>query len=62
MLKIPVVEKPEDVADAVWQAVRHKKSEVVVGSANLSAATHGLFPRLTEWITRKTFQNKDKAS
>jgi len=34
--KYPVVEKPEDVAQAIWDAVKNQRSEVLVGSANLS--------------------------
>ncbi|MBD1923949.1 SDR family oxidoreductase [Microcoleus sp. FACHB-831] len=59
VLKVPVVEKPEDVAKAIWDAVKHKKSEVVVGSANLSQASYRLFPGLMQWVFRKTFQLKD---
>jgi short-subunit dehydrogenase len=49
---------PTDVKDA-GQAVRDKKSEVVVGSANLSVASQKLFPGIMQWIFRKTFKNKD---
>lgn len=59
VLKVPVVEKPEDVAKAIWDAVKHKKAEVVVGSANLSQASYRLFPGLMQWVFRKTFQLKD---
>lgn len=59
IVKIPLVETPEDVANAIWQAVKHQRSEVLVGSANLAAAAHGLFPSAMQWIFRKTFQNQD---
>jgi len=55
----PVIEKPEDVAKAVWEAVKHKRNEVIVGSANLSAASNQFFPNLVQWVLRKTFQHKD---
>jgi len=59
VLKVPFVEKPRDVANAIWDAVANKRTNVVVGSANLSVASYKLFPSLMQWIFRKTFQNKD---
>lgn len=59
ILQVPFVEKPQDVANAIWQAVQHKQTNVTVGSANLSIASHRLFPSLLQWVFRKTFQNKD---
>lgn len=59
VLQVPVVEKPEDVAKAIWEAVKHQRSEVLVGSAKLSAGISGIFPGLMQWLTRKTFQNQD---
>lgn len=58
LVQIPVVEKPEDVADAIWQAVQHRKSEVLVGSANLAAIANGLLPGVTQWAMRKAFQQR----
>jgi short-subunit dehydrogenase len=58
ILKAPV-EKPEDVAQAIWDAVERKLAEVIVGSANLSVATNRLFPSLMQWILRRTFKLKD---
>lgn len=60
VLKVPVVEKPEDVAQAVWSAIAHKKAEVIVGSANMSVAANRIFPSLMQWMFRKTFQLKDQ--
>jgi short-subunit dehydrogenase len=57
VLKNPVVEKPEDVANAIWDAVKNKKSEVMVGSANFSQAFYRLFPGLTKWVSRQTLKN-----
>jgi hypothetical protein len=37
ILGTPVIEKPEDLAKAIWEAVKHQRDEVIVGSANLSA-------------------------
>ncbi|MBD2019703.1 oxidoreductase, partial [Leptolyngbya sp. FACHB-36] len=59
VLKVPAVEKPDDVAKAIWDAVQHQKSEVMVGSANLSLASNRLFPSLMQWVFRKTFKLKD---
>lgn len=56
----PVIEKPEDVAKAIWDAVAHRRDEVIVGSANVSATSNQLFPNLVQWVLRKTFQHKDK--
>lgn len=59
ILEVPIVEKPEDVARAIWETVQEKKTNVVVGSANMSVASHSLFPGVMQWIFRKTFQHKD---
>lgn len=59
ILRVPVVEKPEDVAEAIWKAVKHKRSMVLVGSAQLSAQTNRLFPNLMQWVMRRTFQHQD---
>lgn len=59
VLSTPVVEKPEDVAQAIWDAVKHQRSEVIVGSANVSKAAYRLFPGLMQWTFRKTFAMKD---
>lgn len=56
VLSVPVVEKPEDVAQAIWDAVKHQRAEVVVGSANVSKAAYRLLPDLMQWVFRKTFQ------
>ena len=62
VLQAPVVEKPEDVAKAIWDAVEHQRSEVIVGSANLSIASNKLFPGLMQQLFRRTFKNKDQYS
>jgi NADP-dependent 3-hydroxy acid dehydrogenase YdfG len=54
----PVLERPEDVAQAVWKAVEHQQSEVMVRSAKVSKAAYRLFPGLMEWIFRVTFGMK----
>lgn len=59
VLQVPLVEKPEDVAKAIWQVVAHQRKQVIVGSANLSIASHRLLPNAMQWIIRKVFQNQD---
>jgi short-subunit dehydrogenase len=60
VVAVPVVEKPEDVANAVWDALKNRKSEVLVGSANMSAIANRMFPSLMQSIIRRTFKLKDK--
>ncbi len=55
VLQSSVLEKPEDVAQAIWQAVKHKRSDVVVGTANLLKATYQLFPSLMQSMFRRLF-------
>jgi short-subunit dehydrogenase len=59
VLSAPIVEKPTDVAQAIWDAVQHKRTEVIVGSANVSLLSNRLFPGLLQWVMRRTFKNKD---
>ncbi|AFZ26334.1 short-chain alcohol dehydrogenase [Cylindrospermum stagnale PCC 7417] len=59
VLKNPVVEKPEDVANAIWDAVNNQKSEVMVGSANFSQSLYRLFPGLMKWVSRQTLKNQE---
>ncbi|QZZ18710.1 SDR family oxidoreductase [Leptothermofonsia sichuanensis E412] len=60
LLEVPLVEKPEQVAEAIWDAVEHHRPEVIVGSANLSAASNQFLPDLTQWFLRSTFKNQDE--
>jgi short-subunit dehydrogenase len=48
-LKSPAASKPEDVADAVWDAVKHQKDEVVVGSGSVMSAAYKFFPGLMQF-------------
>lgn len=59
ILKYPGVEKPEDVANTIWDAVKNQKSEVLVGSANFSQGFNRLFPGLVQWASRQALKNKD---
>ncbi|WP_088890505.1 SDR family NAD(P)-dependent oxidoreductase [Leptolyngbya ohadii] len=60
VLSVPVVEKPGDVAKAIWDAVKNQKPEVVVGSAKVSLGFSSILPGVMQWLTHKTFQNRDK--
>jgi short-subunit dehydrogenase len=55
ILQIPFVESPNDVAQAIWSAVKQRRAEVVVGSAKLTNTLPGLIQRLM----RPIFQHKD---
>ncbi len=58
VLSTPVVEKPEDVAKAIWEGVKNQRSEVLVGSANVSNTAYGLLPGLMQWVFRQGFKQK----
>lgn len=58
VLSTPVVEKPEDVAKAIWDAVKNQRSEVMVGSANASKAAYNLFPGFMQWMFRQGLKQK----
>lgn len=61
-LAVPFIEKPEDVAEAVWQALSQGESDLVMGSAKLMNGMHAAFPKLTQWAIRTIFKNKDTAA
>lgn len=58
-LKSPMLETPEKVAQAIWNAVIHKRSDVMVGSANVSNAAYKLFPGAMQSVFRKTFSTNE---
>ncbi|PSB60209.1 oxidoreductase, partial [filamentous cyanobacterium CCP1] len=58
-LNAPMVEKPEDVAQAIWKAVQNKEKEVLVGSAKLSATANEVFPGIMQWMLKHIFKNRD---
>ena len=51
----PLLEKPEDVAQAIWHAVKYRKSDVVVGTAKFWTTIFHLFPNLMKPIFRRVF-------
>lgn len=61
-LAMPFIEKPEDVAEAVWQALTNQESERLPGSAKLMGGMNAVFPKATQWMLRTIFQNKDKSA
>lgn len=52
-LESSIVSQPKDIAEAVWDAVKNKKSEVVVGPIILATETYRLFPGLLQLIMTK---------
>lgn len=60
-MKVPGFEKPDDVAKAIWKAVKHRKDDTVVGLANVSEFLYRLFPGAMQAIVRKAFGLKEAA-
>lgn len=50
LLKSGWISQPEDIAKAIWDAVKKKKSEVVVGPAFLATEAYRLFPGFLQFI------------
>ena len=57
ILSSPLTSQPEDVAQAIWQAVKHPQAEVVVGSAKIPTILHRLFPSIVTGIMKLTINN-----
>lgn len=58
VVSTPVIEKPEDVAKAIWEAVKHQRAEVMVGSANISKSMYNLIPGAMQWLFRQGLKQK----
>jgi NAD(P)-dependent dehydrogenase (short-subunit alcohol dehydrogenase family) len=58
-LKTPMLEEPEKVAQAIWGAVKHQRSDVMVGSAKVSNAAYKLLPGAMQSVFRKTFATEE---
>ncbi len=56
---MPFIEKPEDVANAVWSAIENNEGEHILGSAKLMSGLHAIVPSLTQRMVRMIFKNKD---
>ena len=48
LLSSPLASQPEDVAKAIWDAVKHPQAEVIVGSAKIPTILNRLFPGITQ--------------
>jgi NAD(P)-dependent dehydrogenase (short-subunit alcohol dehydrogenase family) len=58
----PLLEKPEDVAKAIWQAVKYQRSDVLVGTAKFWTSAFHLFPGLMKSIIRQVFGMRERYS
>lgn len=58
-LSVPFIEKPDDVAKAVWDAIENNESEHILGSAKLMSGMHAVLPSLTQRMVRMIFKHKD---
>lgn len=58
-VKTPVLEKAEDVAEAIWQAIKNGQSDKIVGTAKLSKITYKFFPGLMQSLFRRIFGMSD---
>jgi NAD(P)-dependent dehydrogenase (short-subunit alcohol dehydrogenase family) len=56
----PFLETPEDVANAIWQGVKHRKSDVLVGTAKLWTTLYHTIPGLVNPIVRRIFGMSDR--
>ncbi|MEM9509270.1 MAG: SDR family oxidoreductase [Cyanobacteria bacterium P01_E01_bin.35] len=54
MLTSPLASQSEDVAKAIWDAVKHSQAEVIVGSAKVPSFLHRLFPGITQGMLQLT--------
>ncbi|WP_036483412.1 SDR family oxidoreductase [Myxosarcina sp. GI1] len=49
-IESPLASESEDVAKAIWKAVKHSHGSIVVGSAKFPAFFHRLFPSMSKTI------------
>lgn len=50
VLNSAFVNQPEDIANAIWEAVRHNKGETVVGLAAIATEAYRLVPGVVQWV------------
>ena len=50
MLQSPLASQPQDVAEAIWKAVKHPQAEVIVGSGAIATTLYKLAPGLSQWL------------
>ncbi|MEM6403192.1 MAG: SDR family oxidoreductase [Cyanobacteria bacterium P01_D01_bin.116] len=55
-LESPAASKPEDVANAVWDVVKHQKDEIVVGSGSIMSVAYKFFPGLMQFAMQTSRQ------
>lgn len=58
----PLLEKPEDVARTIQQAIQHCRADVLVGTANFWTTAFNLAPGLMKLFTRRVFGMRDRSS
>lgn len=46
--------QPEDIAQAIWEAVDERKNEVVVGPAAIATEAYRLAPGLVQWLLNQS--------
>lgn len=59
-VKTPILEKAEDVAEAIWQALKYQQSDKIVGTAKLSKTAYKFFPGLMQSLFRRIFGMSDR--
>jgi short-subunit dehydrogenase len=47
---------PEEVAQVIWNVVKHPQAEVVVGNTAVATATYRFAPGLMNWILQRTMK------
>ncbi len=52
VLQSPLVSQPEDIAQGIWDALQHQRSEVVVGPTVIATQTYRWFPDLITWMMK----------
>ncbi len=52
-LESGIVSKQKDIAEAIWDAVRNNKSEIVVGPAVFATEYYQLLPGLVHFLMAK---------
>lgn len=57
-----LLEKPEDVARTIQQAIQHHCADVLVGTANFWNTAFHLVPGLMKPLTRRVFEMRDRFS
>ncbi|MBW4424875.1 MAG: SDR family oxidoreductase [Nostoc desertorum CM1-VF14] len=59
-IQAPVLEKPEDVAKSIWEAVKDQRSDVMVGTTNFWKAVYHLSPNLMQSAFRRLFGMEER--